>query len=191
MAGAHRCRASLLRRAWNLAYSCLSPLGVVLICPQCHERQKCARSRRRTFTDYVLGLSGVRPWRCAGCQTRFFAWRVPVRMVFTVHCGRFAAICNSRATHPESWKAGSDHWDGSAGFPPIAAHPPVSVSTLCAHTTALLLWRIAVEPQAAPELSHVSRISPSSPALVWNSPANCGKFLCRGLSLYPQGRANR
>jgi hypothetical protein len=46
----------------------------------------CRRSRRRGFRDNLFSLAGLRPWRCRTCEARFFAWIVPVRWVFYVHC---------------------------------------------------------------------------------------------------------
>ncbi len=33
-------------------------------------------------------MLGLRPWRCRTCGIRFYAWRVPVRYAFYVHCPR-------------------------------------------------------------------------------------------------------
>lgn len=56
-----------------------------MICPSCHSAV-CRRSHRRGLTDHLLGLLGMRPWRCSACERRFRAWRVPVRYVLYAHC---------------------------------------------------------------------------------------------------------
>ena len=55
-----------------------------MLCPQCHT-DVCHRSKRRG-KDYLIGLTGMRPWRCSTCGLRFFARSVPLRYAFTVHC---------------------------------------------------------------------------------------------------------
>ncbi len=57
-----------------------------VICPRCRSN-RCRRSKRRSFRDYFIGLSGVRPWRCRDCELRFFAWVVPVSYAWYAHCG--------------------------------------------------------------------------------------------------------
>jgi len=39
------------------------------VCPECGQRVR--RSRRRTPADYLLGLFGLRPYRCRECEYRF------------------------------------------------------------------------------------------------------------------------
>lgn len=56
-----------------------------MICPTCHSEQ-CRRSRRRGPIDRLLGLSGLRPWRCHICNDRFYAWVAPLRFIFYVYC---------------------------------------------------------------------------------------------------------
>ncbi len=56
-----------------------------MLCPNCRSTV-CRRSRRRGLRDNLLSLTGLRPWRCRVCQSRFFAWLVPARWVFYVHC---------------------------------------------------------------------------------------------------------
>ena len=58
-----------------------------MICPVCKSRD-CRRSRRRSLGDYALSLAGVLPWRCSTCQSRFFAHKVPFRVLFKAHCPR-------------------------------------------------------------------------------------------------------
>lgn len=57
-----------------------------MLCPTCHSDSP-RRSRRRTAKDYILGLAMLRPWRCRGCEQRFYAWSVPVAYAWNVHCG--------------------------------------------------------------------------------------------------------
>jgi hypothetical protein len=54
-------------------------------CPNCFS-EECKRSHREGFIDFLIGVSGLRPWRCRDCETRFFAWSVPIRRVHYVHC---------------------------------------------------------------------------------------------------------
>jgi hypothetical protein len=46
------------------------------------------RSHRRGWTDAVLALVALRPWRCRTCEHRFYAWSVPAGFVGYVHCRR-------------------------------------------------------------------------------------------------------
>ena len=58
-----------------------------MVCPICGG-QRCRRSRRRSVRDFVVGLSGVRPWRCHTCEVRFYGWQVPTVYVRYAHCSR-------------------------------------------------------------------------------------------------------
>lgn len=58
-----------------------------MICPQCHSA-RCRRSRRRTVADYVIGVFGLRPWRCRSCETRFYARLAPAKFWRFAHCPR-------------------------------------------------------------------------------------------------------
>lgn len=58
-----------------------------MICPLCKGRA-CRRSRRRHLGDYALSLVGVLPWRCSTCQSRFFAHKIPFRLLLKAHCPR-------------------------------------------------------------------------------------------------------
>jgi len=58
-----------------------------VICPLCKGRA-CRRSRRRHLGDYALSLVGVLPWRCSTCQSRFFAHKIPFRLLLKAHCPR-------------------------------------------------------------------------------------------------------
>ena len=42
-------------------------------CPQCRGRH-VRRSRHRRVWERLLGLLTVRPYRCHGCNFRFYAW---------------------------------------------------------------------------------------------------------------------
>jgi hypothetical protein len=42
-------------------------------CPQCRTRH-VRRSRHRRVWEKLLGLLTIRPYRCHGCNFRFFAW---------------------------------------------------------------------------------------------------------------------
>ena len=56
-----------------------------LTCPACHA-SNARRSRRRTLSDYLLSITGVLPWRCQECETRFYSRRVPLRDVVYARC---------------------------------------------------------------------------------------------------------
>ena len=82
--------------------------GDALICPQCLSDQ-CHRSKRQWLRDYLIGLSGLRPWRCRICKLRFFAGVVPVSFAFYAHCslcGNFNLQRISRNHVFEGWSAG-------------------------------------------------------------------------------------
>jgi hypothetical protein len=61
--------------------------GYDLICPRCQSHH-CQRSRRRSATDFIAGVSRIRPWRCGDCNKRFFAWKVPLKFLGYAHCRR-------------------------------------------------------------------------------------------------------
>ena len=44
------------------------------VCPECGQ-SRAYRSRRRGVTDYLLGILGLRPYRCRECEHRFHARR--------------------------------------------------------------------------------------------------------------------
>jgi len=82
--------------------------GDALICPQCLSDQ-CHRSKRQWLRDYLIGLSGLRPWRCRICKLRFFAGIVPVSFALYAHCslcGNFNLQQISRNHVFEGWSAG-------------------------------------------------------------------------------------
>ena len=56
-----------------------------MICPRC-QGESCRRSRRRGFSDIIFTIFGLRPWRCRGCEERFYAWSVPVSYALYAHC---------------------------------------------------------------------------------------------------------
>lgn len=70
-----------------------------MICPRCYS-ERCHRSKRRSLRDYLIGLTGLRPWRCSSCDLRFFAGSVAVAFAFTAAhcrlCGNFAVERISR-----------------------------------------------------------------------------------------------
>ncbi len=75
--------------------------GDALICPQCRSDQ-CHRSKRQRLREYLIGLSGLRPWRCQICELRFFAG-------VYAHCnlcGNFDLQRISRNHVFEGWSAG-------------------------------------------------------------------------------------
>ncbi len=58
-----------------------------MLCPHCRSG-RCRRSRRRSWTDYAISMTGLRPWRCRACHIRFFAWSVAFPFLGFVHCRR-------------------------------------------------------------------------------------------------------
>jgi len=56
-----------------------------MICPQCRSH-RCYRSKRHSPKDYAIGVTGLRPWRCTKCNSRFFAGVVALRHIFVAHC---------------------------------------------------------------------------------------------------------
>jgi hypothetical protein len=58
-----------------------------MVCPTCYS-EECRRSHREGTRDFLLGVIALRPWRCPGCETRFYAWSVPVEFVIYAHCRR-------------------------------------------------------------------------------------------------------
>jgi DNA-directed RNA polymerase subunit RPC12/RpoP len=66
--------------------------------------------------DYVIGLTGLRPWRCSKCGRRFFARSVALRYAFTVHCQQ----CGNLAVH----RIGREYVTGSWLSLPRWLHAP-------------------------------------------------------------------
>lgn len=62
-----------------------------VICPRCRS-EVTRRSMRRGVKDNFYALFGTRPWRCRTCNSRFFAWSVPVSFIFYVHCARCGSM---------------------------------------------------------------------------------------------------
>lgn len=60
-----------------------------MVCPECYST-RCTRSRRKGVKDYAVSVSQLRPWRCRSCQHRFYAWNVPVSLLFYAHCPQCA-----------------------------------------------------------------------------------------------------
>ncbi len=56
-----------------------------MICPRC-QGDVCRRSKRRNLLEVFVGTTGLRPWRCRKCYTRFFAWAVPLAYQMYAHC---------------------------------------------------------------------------------------------------------
>jgi hypothetical protein len=58
-----------------------------MICPDCCSAD-CSRSHRDGALDFIISLTGQRPWRCHSCERRFYAWRVAARFEGYAHCPR-------------------------------------------------------------------------------------------------------
>jgi transposase-like protein len=56
-----------------------------VVCPECHSTH-CTRSRRKGAADYAISVTQLRPWRCRSCQNRFYAWYVPIALIWYAHC---------------------------------------------------------------------------------------------------------
>lgn len=56
-----------------------------MICPKCRT-EECRRSHREGWRDLLIGLTGLRPWRCRACEARFYAWAVPMPYQRFTHC---------------------------------------------------------------------------------------------------------
>lgn len=54
-------------------------------CPAC-QAEDCRPSRRWFFHDYLLGVTGLIPWRCNACDTRFHAHGFSFSRFFHAHC---------------------------------------------------------------------------------------------------------
>ena len=78
-----------------------------LICPKC-DSSDCQRSRRRSASDYIYGVTKIRPWRCCECGHRFFAWKVPLRFLGYAHCRRCGRF--------ELQRMAREHAEGSFRF---------------------------------------------------------------------------
>lgn len=58
-----------------------------MICPQCRSAD-CFRSHRGGVADFFGTLIYLRPWRCHGCDKRFYAWVVATAFARYAHCPR-------------------------------------------------------------------------------------------------------
>ena len=47
----------------------------------------------------MIGLTGLRPWRCAKCNRRFFAGVVALRYTFVAHCDQCGNFDLQRISH--------------------------------------------------------------------------------------------
>ena len=56
-----------------------------MTCPACHS-ENIRRSRRRFALDFLVGITGLLPWRCKSCETRFHARTFPIRDLFYARC---------------------------------------------------------------------------------------------------------
>ncbi len=80
--------------------------GITVLCPRCRSG-RCRRSRRRSWKDYAISLTGVRPWRCRTCDGRFFAWSVAAPFLLFAHCRRCGNLDLQRVSrdHVDDWYA--------------------------------------------------------------------------------------
>ena len=56
-----------------------------MTCPAC-KSENIRRSRRRSALEFLFALTGLLPWRCGACDTRFYARTFPIRDLFYAHC---------------------------------------------------------------------------------------------------------
>lgn len=77
-----------------------------MLCPRCRSGRP-RRSRRRSWSDYAVSVSGLRPWRCRSCGVRFFAWSVALPFLLFAHCRRCGNLDLQRVSHHhvEGWSA--------------------------------------------------------------------------------------
>jgi hypothetical protein len=57
--------------------------------------------------DRLIGLTGLRPWRCRGCDLRFYAGAVALAFALTAHCRRCGNFDIQRISrkHVSGWTA--------------------------------------------------------------------------------------
>jgi hypothetical protein len=114
-----------------------------VICPRCYS-ERSRRSKRRSLRDYVIGLTGLRPWRCGSCGLRFFAGNVALAFALTAHCrlcGNFAIQQISRK-YVGGWTA----WLFRLAHAPAYRCPP------CRHHFFSMLPRRDIHPiETGPE----------------------------------------
>jgi hypothetical protein len=82
-----------------------------MLCPGCR-RERCGRSKRHGAKDYVIGATGLRPWRCRGCGLRFYAWSVALPFLLDAHCSKCGNFDLQRISrqHVEGWSAWFFRW---------------------------------------------------------------------------------
>jgi len=56
-------------------------------CPKCLGKN-AQRSRRRNLIETIISKAGIKPFRCLGCNHRFFAFRLPA-FLGAAKSGRF------------------------------------------------------------------------------------------------------
>jgi hypothetical protein len=95
-----------------------------MTCPACRHVE-CRRSRRRTTKDHLLSIIGLLPWRCSGCELRFYALAVPVSLYFHAHC----SLCGNF----ELQKISAEHVRGHASFIGRMLHLPALRCDRCRH----------------------------------------------------------
>jgi len=111
-----------------------------MICPICQSTDS-RRSRRRSLQDYFFSMAGIVPWRCASCETRFYARKMPVLHLFYAHC----AICGNQ----ELKRIAPEHVPGLAALIGRILHFPALRCEPCRHKFFSLrpMWR--GQPEAA------------------------------------------
>jgi len=77
-----------------------------VLCPRCRSG-RCRRSRRRSWRDYAISATGLRPWRCRTCALRFLAWSVAFAFLRFAHCRRCGNLDLQRVSrgHVDGWFA--------------------------------------------------------------------------------------
>jgi hypothetical protein len=77
-----------------------------VLCPRCRSG-RCRRSKRRSWKDFTIGLTGLRPWRCRLCELRFFAWSVAIPFLCFAHCRLCGNLDLQRISrdHVQGWIA--------------------------------------------------------------------------------------
>jgi hypothetical protein len=117
-----------------------SESGCRVLCPQCRSG-RCRRSRRRSWKDYAIGLTGLRPWRCRVCELRFFAWSVAFAYLRFAHCRRCGNLDLQRISR--------EHATGFFAFFFRLAHMPAYRCAPCRHRFFSLLPHRRIRPADA------------------------------------------
>jgi len=86
-----------------------------MTCPIC-KHSGARRSRRQSFTDYILSALGVYPWRCQECHARFHARLMSLSNSLHAHC----PICGNLALK----RISPDYVDSLFGFAWRTLHVP-------------------------------------------------------------------